>query len=288
MIKISLISSDFDWTIHSEMQKLTTSQIFDIESAASVFLLLELEDNRVLIEQDIFMVTVDVKNQTKNNNDSQFTLSFEISLTYGGDNISDFTSLLTKIVTNEVANNLLDNLKDAEIIKDHSASTIALLFSDSNKLGLLLNQEEISKEDSRHEYLLVVGLIVCSCLFILASVFFLRSILSRKSHSTSTLSIKRNLTDETSDSCEPSAVLGANCFEKPDPITMTTPQRNSYNNYNMAINTPMNKSPAISTITENSRSRLGILSMNTLAKWRPSDKKKELNMKSLYNITLED
>jgi hypothetical protein len=277
------------WSIYTSNSKLfSAAETFELEETSALFFNNKLISSPTFGNQEIYMTTFDVKDQSIIADAVMTTLEVEISILYAGTKKEDFAKSIGKLVSNNVAESLLQSLaKNGHFKTDSTSSSVN--FRNIESLIVPSRNENINLFVS---LIALVGVLVLTSFGILISS---TSCCSSKKESEQMKGIKPSGTMETADSSGNSpGKLGARRNVVPDCDSSTyaiTPVKRGGTRH--LSDTPTSQHSSVTDMISPaesvaSRHPLGIMRLATLNRvsFEPDDKKPSMN--SMYQIPLHE
>lgn len=261
------------WKVYTPTPFLyNSSELFQFERIFADYIDVNIKTSPSFARNNIFSTSLEIRDQKISMDDVQSILDARISVIYEGKKIEDFADILSTIMNDETEN-ILGIFTDAGFYQSSAISSSLILYP-SDPTTLIA-----SNTDNR--VLFVCLLIVTTLLFLIATGIVLYALRERKANA-QLQGIRKILTEDTDDSCSPSAAttrIGARAVK-------IGHLRDPAYEFDAKINRMCFASPDVSVSTHNSRNPLGIVRLNTLKDTMITPKFKE-RAASKYSVGID-
>lgn len=275
-----------DWTIFAPNPYLfSTTELFHVQKSASSFFEERIKNAPEFKDRNVILVDYRLKDQAVGIGMAQTILTAELSMTYRGKPIDNFSDILPLVVSNSESEDLLRSfVQNGFFDKSSSSSSIKYDF---------ISKSSIIADDSMDKYaiIFIVLLTISSVLVLSAIAVFTSSKCSQKKKSDDMFMSQTDLqitkTEESESPVSPPGVLGA--YVKSNGHNLITPTRGINHDYE---DTPMSQDSNVTCAksvysTTSSKAPLGILSMKNLKSMMVSPERQKKTV-ALYDIAISE
>lgn len=285
------ISSKVKWTVFTPNPSLfSTTEMYYLQQSASSFFEERIKESPQFDLQNIIRVDFQVKDQTIDTSAVQSTLMAEITMTYGGKVVNNFSDLLPSVVDNNQVEDLVTIFIRNGFYEETSTSANIKYQPDG--------YSELLADDEFTTYMIIfIVILTVSSVLALSAVIILCSSKCCNRHrgwrSDQRNELKLTITEESDEPPRPDsppAVLGAQVQSNRRDVVIT-PQRGIHHEFEetpMSQDTNFTEAKTIYSTTS-SKAPLGILSMNKLSKiMHSSSPQRQSKNIALYDVGLDD
>ncbi len=281
--QIHSITSKVDWTIFTPNPRLfSTKELYYIQKTASTFFTERIKTSQEFKHQQVVQVDFKLKDQAVEAGKVQSLLTAEVTMTYTGKVLDNFSDVVPFAVNNAEVQYLLRTLVQGGFFAPSSTSS-SIKYSFDGKSSIISNSGLDKYKIIFIVLITMSGMLALTALLVLFTSNCCRCGQQRRRRKEQT-DLKITKTEDSDDPDSPKGVLGA--CKQTDGKSTLTPQRGILQ---MVEDTPLSQSSHTGSVysTTTSKAPLGILSMQNLNKMLVSPEKQSHSI-ALYNVGLDN